>query len=192
MFAVCLCRAHLTDYPGSEYDTNTYFVKTQIHDFLMIMTMTSGKMMSCPIRLVRTLCSIYKIFTKYACIPHNCQFWYTTTLFRPDKYEVCMHAYKTLTKCEYPENIQNVCIFTKYMASSSCKVVACFLWNMKMHLSYYGSNKNSNIEHQFELFCFWFGVVSAYWFGVNCEYIRPQKHPQLSDSPTIIIICLVI
>ena len=69
VFAVCLCRAHLTDYPGSEYDTNTYFVKTQIHDFLMIMTMSLGKMMSCPIRLVRTLCSIYKIFTKYACIP---------------------------------------------------------------------------------------------------------------------------
>ena len=60
VFAVCLCRAHLTDYPGSEYDTNTYFVKTQIHDFLMIMTMTSGKT-----RLVRTfmqyLQNIYKI-----------------------------------------------------------------------------------------------------------------------------------
>ena len=27
VFAVCLCRAHLTDYPGSEYDTNTYFVQ---------------------------------------------------------------------------------------------------------------------------------------------------------------------
>ena len=27
VFAVCLCRAYLTDYPGSEYDTNTYFVK---------------------------------------------------------------------------------------------------------------------------------------------------------------------
>ena len=43
-----------------------------------------------------------------------------------------MHAYKTLTKCEYPENIQNVCSVTKYLQNIwprhviTCKVVACF------------------------------------------------------------------
>ena len=76
VFAVCLCRAHLTDYPGSEYDTNTYFVKTQIHNFLMIMKMTSGEMMFCSIRLVRTFMpyiqNIYKICMH---TPHICKFW---------------------------------------------------------------------------------------------------------------------
>ena len=68
VFAVCLCRAHLTDYPGNEYDTNIYFVKTQIHDFLMIMKMTSRN----DVLLNPIGTHIYAAFTK--------------------NYKICMHT----------------------------------------------------------------------------------------------------